>query len=55
MSDNVAESVNVRCFCCGKMAMPRKLVMKEIKGKKQVFCTEDCYEFYIDYKGIKGM
>lgn len=43
------DAVNVKCDCCGRM-IPAQVLWKEVKGRKMKFCSEGCYELYMDYK-----
>lgn len=45
-------SVNVKCFCCGRM-IPGEPFIKKVKNEDRRFCAEDCYEFFLRYEEIK--
>lgn len=44
--------VNVKCFCCGKM-VPDEGYRGAIEGQKHLFCTKECYDFYLEYRKMK--
>jgi hypothetical protein len=43
------DAVNVKCMCCGKM-IPRNPFERTIRGRTMLFCGEECYEFYLEYR-----
>ena len=43
------DAVNLKCMCCGKM-IPHNPIVKIVKEKRMLFCSEDCHKLYLEYK-----
>ena len=41
--------VNIKCSFCGRM-IPADPVKKETEKGERLFCSEECYRLYLDYK-----
>ena len=47
-------NVNIKCFCCGRM-IPEQGYTHRVGDEKKLFCGEDCYKFFLEYRKIKKM
>jgi predicted nucleic acid-binding Zn ribbon protein len=49
---NLFVSPNVKCVFCGKMVPDEGYRVVE-KGKEQLYCSEECYNFSKEYKKFR--